>query len=109
MPLRFHLDESVHRGVAYALRRRGIDVTTPKEAELLSAGDAEHLAFATAQGRVIITHDSDFLRLSASGVPHNGIVFCHNQTVSVGEMVRALERLSLICDTMTLRDQVKFL
>ena len=109
MPLRFHLDESVHCGVADALRRRGIDVTTPKEAELLGAGDAEHLAFACVQGRVLITHDSDFLRLAANGVPHWGIVFCHNQTVSVGEMLRALERLSLVCDTMTLRDQLKFL
>jgi len=109
MPLRFHLDESVHLAVADALRRRGIDVTTPQEAELLGASDAEHLAFANDRERVIITHDSDFLRMASQGAPHCGIAFCHNQTISIGKMVRALERLWLVCDAATLRDQIIFL
>lgn len=43
MPIRYHLDESVHGIVAQALRLRRIDVTSPHDADLLSASDEEHL------------------------------------------------------------------
>jgi len=50
MAMRFHLDEHIHSAVAAGLRRRGIDVTTAAEVELLGADDEKHLAFALAGG-----------------------------------------------------------
>lgn len=88
--IRFHLDENVEDAVARALRSRGIDVTTAAEAGLVSASDDEHLAFALADRRVVVTHDEDFLRLHAAETPHAGIAFCHAGTRSIGEIVRAL-------------------
>jgi predicted nuclease of predicted toxin-antitoxin system len=61
--IRFHLDESADGRLAAALRRRGIDVTTPLDTALVSAEDEQHLAFADAENRVIITQESDFLQL----------------------------------------------
>ena len=77
MTIRFHLDEHIHQGIAVGLRSRGIDVTTPVDANLLGADDAEHIAFALQDDRVIVTHDDDYLALHTEGVPSAGIVYCH--------------------------------
>ena len=47
--LRFHLDEHVPRAVAQGLRRRGIDVTTSTEAELLAQADLEAMCASEPQ------------------------------------------------------------
>jgi predicted nuclease of predicted toxin-antitoxin system len=88
--MRFHLDEHVARGVATGLRRRGIDVTTTADAGLLDASDEAHLEFARHEQRVVVTQDSDFLRLDASGVSHCGIVYAAQGARSIGELVRFL-------------------
>lgn len=61
-PLRFHLDEHIPHSVATALRRFGIEVTTTPEAGLRQADDLAYLAFTRQEGRVLVTHDADFLR-----------------------------------------------
>ncbi len=73
MFVRFHLDEHISFHIAAGLRRRKIDVTTPADSGLIGATDMEHLVFASAQRRVVVTHDGDFLRLHAQGVAHTGI------------------------------------
>ena len=73
--LKFRLDENCDPRVAAGLRLHGIDVTTTAEAGLLRASDDEQLVYATAQGRVIVTQDTDLLRLAAAGQEHPGIVF----------------------------------
>jgi predicted nuclease of predicted toxin-antitoxin system len=88
--IRFHLDEHVPTAVALGLRRRGIDVTTTVETGLAGAADEDHIAFALSQGRVIVTHDEDFLVLHSRGVRHAGIAYCHQGDRSVGELLRAL-------------------
>ncbi len=74
--IRFQLDEHVPNAVAQALRRRGIDVLTAAEAELLGAPDADYLARSHAAGRVLVTHDGDFLRLHRQQQAHAGIAYC---------------------------------
>jgi predicted nuclease of predicted toxin-antitoxin system len=56
----YHLDEHVSPAIADGLRRRGIDASTTVEAGLRSATDEAHLAYAQAQGRVMVTCDRDF-------------------------------------------------
>jgi acyl-coenzyme A thioesterase PaaI-like protein len=48
---------------------------TQPERGQLGASDAALLAFARAEGRVLITADPDHLRLHAAGVPHAGVLF----------------------------------
>ena len=60
--IRFHLDEQVALAIAVALRRHDIDVTTTQEAGFLGADESTQLECARQQGRVIVTHDADYLR-----------------------------------------------
>ena len=106
---RLHLDEHVSRAIAIGLRRRGIDVTTTLEAGLCSASDEEQLQYAAAQGRVLFTHDADFLRLHKRRVPHAGIVYCHQGQYSVGEPVRRLAALGHRRRRTHSRNRVEFL
>jgi uncharacterized protein with PIN domain len=102
-PIRFHLDEHVPDAVARGLRRRGIDVTTTDEAGLVGASDIEHVAFALGEGRVIVTHDEDFLKLHAAGVAHSGIVYGHQDLRSIGEVI---DFLALLHDCVDVRNMV---
>src|SRR5262249_1802587 len=88
--IRFHLDESCDPAIALGLRRHGIDAATTHNAGLLRASDEEHVAYALAQGRVILTQDEDFLGMSAAGVPHAGMIYCHQQSRSIGEIIASL-------------------
>ena len=78
--LRFYMDEHVSKVVTEGLRRRGVDVITVQELGLQTTEDARHLERAAQDGRVVVTQDADFLRLHASGLPHRGIVYAHQQT-----------------------------
>jgi predicted nuclease of predicted toxin-antitoxin system len=72
--IRFHLDENCDPRIAVGLRLHGIDVTTTSEARPQGASDERQLAYAIAEGRVIVTRDADFLRLDTAGTVHNGII-----------------------------------
>jgi predicted nuclease of predicted toxin-antitoxin system len=87
--IRFHLDEHVDPGIAIALRRAGIDVTTTNEAGLRTKDDETHLEFARAEGRVIVTRDQDFLSMSRRATDHFGIVF-YNADQSIREIIEGL-------------------
>jgi predicted nuclease of predicted toxin-antitoxin system len=89
--IRFHLDEHVPHAIAEGLRRLGVDVTTTTDAALLGAADADHIAFGLQQGRVIFTEDDDFLVLAAAGDPHEGLVYCQQNTRSIGQIIWALD------------------
>lgn len=107
--IRFHLDESVSGAIADGLRLRGLDVTTPVDTGLLEADDPTHLAYANAEGRVLVTHDADFVRLDAAGVEHAGIAYCHQRKRSTGEMIRALVLIHECVSAEEMQGEVEFL
>lgn len=107
--IRFHLDENCDLAIAEGLRRRGVDVTTTPEAGLLEASDQEQLEYSRRENRVIFTQDADFLRLHAAGVSHAGIVYCHQQSRSVGEMIRGLVMIWEVLDPEDMRSRVEYL
>ncbi|MGL4880886.1 MAG: DUF5615 family PIN-like protein [Waterburya sp.] len=99
--IRFHLDENVDPDVAKGLRRRGIDVTTTVEMNLLGQPDEVQFDFVYRQQRVIVTHDTDFFRLAIQSSDHWGIAFCNKGTRSIGEIIRSL---ILIYEVFTLEE-----
>lgn len=109
MPIRFHLDENVHRAIALGLQLRGIDATTASDANLIQASDQEHIVYGLREGRVIFTHDDDFLTLHAEGVEHAGITFCHPRHRSIGQIVLRLADLHRSYAADDLRGRVVFL
>jgi predicted nuclease of predicted toxin-antitoxin system len=105
----FHLDENVSNAIAESLRRRGIDVTTTPSAGLMGCSDEEQIDFALEQNRVIFTQDTDFLRLNQAGFTHNGIVYCQQNSRSIGEIVRSLILIWEYLEPEEMRGRVEFI
>jgi len=107
--IRFHLDENVNPVIAAALSRHGIDVTTTIEMNLRTASDEEQLEFIRAEGRILVTHDTDFLRIASQTDGHPGIAFAHNDTVSTGQIIRSLILIYEVLDPEEMAGRVEFL
>src|SRR5437588_11269986 len=85
--LRFHLDENVDADIATGLENFGINVTTTPKSKILGFSDFDQFDYCKKEGRVIITHDSDFLRLEKKDVDHYGIIYGAMNKFSIGEII----------------------
>lgn len=90
--IEFYLDEHIHSAVAEGLRRRGVNVLTVQDAGRTGLSDREQLAFALSERRVMVTMDSDFLKLAVEGIAHAGIGYANPRT-TIRELISALNRL----------------
>jgi hypothetical protein len=108
-PIRYYLDQHVYGAVAHGLRQHGIDVLTAQEAGRCGLADADQLAFATVEERVLVTFDPDYLALHQAGNQHAGIAWCHASKHSIGELIRLLVLLHGIMDRNTMRNHVEYL
>jgi hypothetical protein len=113
--IRLYFDEdSMRRSLIRALRSRGVDVITALDAEMIEHRDADHLDYATRQGRVLCSFNAgDFYRLhteyAARGKPHAGIILMRQQHYSVGEQMRRLLRLIAAKSVDDMKNCVEFL
>ena len=108
-PIRYFFDQHVDPAVANGLERLGIDVLTAQGAGRCGREDSDQLAFATAAGRVVVTFDSDYLTLHASGVSHAGIAWAPSKKHAVGYLIAALEILHGVYTANDMRDHVEYL
>src|SRR5829696_9927744 len=102
--VRLYFDRHIMARLAVDLRGHGYDVRTTEEAGFDTAPDDEQLAFATAEGRAILTYNiRDFAPLHdacmASGQPHAGIIVSRQlgrrqYGLLLERMLRLLNRLS---------------
>lgn len=88
--IRFHLDENVDPDIALAVRSQGIDITTTFDLNMAGKSDDEQLAFVCQEKRVLITHDTDFLKIASQSSDHYGIAFCKKGGRSIGDIIRSL-------------------
>lgn len=104
-PLRSFFDEHMRAAIAEQLRARGIDVLTALDAGRANRriDDADQLAFATQEGRVLVTEDHHFADLAQSRKPHAGIVYFPIQ-LSIGACVKYLELPALTTEPDEMRD-----
>lgn len=102
------MDESVNVIIAQALRRRGIEAVTVKDAGRLGFSDEEQLEYAREGNYVIVTHDDDFLSL-AENIKHKGIIYVHQQKYGIGEIVRKLALLWDVVEQKDMKNHVEFL
>jgi predicted nuclease of predicted toxin-antitoxin system len=78
--IRLYVDEdAIDNDLVSALRVRGVDVVTAREAGLLEQKDEKHQEYAMRQGRVLFSFNvGDFYRLHATllaeGKSHAGII-----------------------------------
>lgn len=108
-------DEMVYRDLASALRRLEYDAMSSHEADRVGQGisDEEQLAYATQQGRAILTRDvEDYTRLAAAwrrrGREHAGIIV-FSRTQGLSDLLhRTVEHLDTT-DPATQYDSVLFI
>ena len=96
--IRFYLDENIAKEVAEGLHTCDIDVVTTPEIGHMGFANEEHLASARVEKRVFVTEDEDFLVLHSKGIPHAGIAYYKQRTLTIKEVIRAL---TLIYEVMT--------
>jgi predicted nuclease of predicted toxin-antitoxin system len=109
--VRFLLDEDISQRVAEGLRRRDVDAVSVHEAGRSGRriSDEEQLAYATAEGRAIVTYNrQDFQALDDAwrrvGRDHAGILWCAESIIprrAIGDLIRALEAVARDNRTLT--------
>lgn len=107
--VQYYMDQHYPGPVARTLRQRGIDVRTAQQAGRCGLIDADQLAFASSEERVMVTFDSDFLALHQSGVSHAGIAWCPQQKYGIGMLVQLLELLHSVARRQEMRNRVEYL
>ena len=115
MTIRLYCDEdSMRHALVLALRKRGLDVLTALEAEMIEETDEGQLAFAATQGRAIYSFNvADFCRLHSQWLArqrsHAGIILAQQHQFSVGEQIRRLVRLVGAISDEEMRNRIEFL
>ena len=109
MPLLLLFDEHASYDIMDGISLRGIDAISVQQAGIRSAIDESILDLAIRLGRVIYTHDDDFLRIDATGVSHAGVIFHREKKYTVGRAVEELEIACKIFDMDEMRNRVHWL
>lgn len=112
MTLRLYADECVDARIVAGLRRRGIDIVTAAEEDLLGAHDDTHLQRASELDRVVVSNDQDFLRLAhqraEGGADHPGLLFILPRT-PIGNAVRSIALVSQAKTPEDLRNWIEWI
>ena len=112
--LKAYADEHVMWAIVQALRQRGMDVVTVQERQGEGTDDAEALAEALRDSRIMLTNDTDFLVLAAQhsrrGESFAPVFFWPQQSRRrVGEIVRGIIRQASRSDYAAACSRVYFL
>jgi len=94
--IKLYFDEDAPEAIAKALRLRGYDVVTVKEAARKGMTDIDQLNYASSENRVILTFNvADFCKIHSEfitkGLNHCGIIL--SKQLPIGVIVKALLRL----------------
>lgn len=94
--IKLYLDEDVPEAIAKALRLRGYDVVTVKEAARRGMTDIDQLKYASSQNRVVLSFNvADFCKIHSDfikkGLNHSGIIL--SKQLPIGVIVKALLKL----------------
>ena len=92
---KLHLDaDASQKALLDALIERGHDVTrTPQPGLPFNSNDDFQLLWATAQGRIIFTHNiRDFIDKTRFYPHHNGILLAHRSSYSLADFIHLIDR-----------------
>jgi predicted nuclease of predicted toxin-antitoxin system len=111
--LRIYTNESVNVAITDGLKRRGLDAFSARDAGNLGLTDEEQLIYASREKACIFTHDTDFLQIAAGwtekGRTHHGIIYCHQKSYTLGDLIRKLRTLSTVLSSEDMVDRIEFL
>lgn len=108
-PVKLLIDEDVDHRILRGLRRINprVDVRTLREAGLTGRSDGEILAWAAADGRLLVTQDVNTMTAEHSDFVQSGRISAGVVFVSRGVSIsHAIADLLLICGASTAEDWV---
>jgi len=85
-----------------------VEAFSAKDMGKLGLTDEEQIEVATRNRAVIFTHDVDFLRV-ATEKEHPGIIYVHQQKLSVGECIKRLKAVVETRSPEEMRNKITFL
>jgi len=85
-----------------------VEAFSAKDIEKLGLTDEQQIKVATTNRAIIFTHDVDFLRM-ASQREHPGIIYVHQQKLSVGECIKRLKAIAETKSPEEMRNCIIFL
>lgn len=111
-PVKLFLDEHIWRGLTSALRDAGYDVLHVHDADRAGLKDAEQLAFATEQGRAILTYNAKHFAPLATlwyeaGRDHAGISL--SEELEHGELLRRVSNFLAAVSADEMTNVIRFL
>lgn len=113
MSIALYMDENVPRAITDGLRRRGVDVLTAQYDHREGTPDPILLDRATELQRVMFSQDEDFLaeasRRQQQSVNFSGVIYAHQQNITIGDCIRDLEIIAKASDSGDLANSVQFL
>ena len=111
--LPLYMDQHIPRAVTFGLRQRGIDVLTAYEDDSAALADQLLLDRATSLGRILFSHDEDFLieaqRRQRLGLRFGGLIYAHQLRVSIGQTIDDLELIARTCSREELAQLVAYI
>lgn len=111
--IRLYTDENVRGPVVRQLRNRDVDLLRAQDDIPPGTPDHEVLDRASKLGRVLYTEDDDLLEEAAerqrTGVAFAGVVYSHQERVSIGQAVQDLELMAAAGKPGDFADRVTFL
>ncbi len=110
--VRFFTDEDVYGSVAAKLRERGVGAVSAPEANRLGQSDESQLAWATQEGRVLLTFNvADFARLHGEWLTqtrhHAGIVVSSQRPI--GDLLHRVLTLASSLSAEDMQDRLEYL
>ena len=113
MKIKIYADENVNGAIVSGLRRRGVEIQSMHEAGNLGITDEEQLLYAAAQNACSFTHDDDLLTIADHwqkiGKEHFGIIFVHQEKLSVGEIISRIKLIVDILSSEEMKNHIEFL
>ncbi|WP_346293266.1 DUF5615 family PIN-like protein [Sphaerothrix gracilis] len=113
MGIRLYIDENVPRQITTGLRLRKVDVLTVQEDKRSGIADPRVLERAAELQRVLFSMDDDLLAIAhqhqIEGKTFFGVIYAHQQNITIGGCIRDLELIVRVCDLQDLVNQVLFL
>src|SRR3989338_2245449 len=97
--MKFLADEHIESSAITGLELLGNDAISANEAGKRESNDEDILSFANKNDRVIITRDSDFLKLHNKGAEHAGIVFIP-KFMAIGKIIGEIEKVSMLFESL---------
>jgi predicted nuclease of predicted toxin-antitoxin system len=108
--IKIYADENINIAIVEGLKRRGVESWSALEKGKRGLSDEEQLSYALKERVTIFTHDDDFLSMAMdSGIEHYGIIYVHQQHLSIGECIRRLKAIVETTSFEEMHNRIMFL